>query len=487
MTQQNLKKELFSGTIWSIIDNAARQGITFIVFIALARLLQPEIFGLLSVSIIVVQIFRSVAFDSIATAIVRNSAASDKDYSTGFWMCFLASVPAFLILFFSAPFIEQILNIKGMAEVMRATSFIILTSGIARMHEAWLTFHLKFKSLAIRSSISVIFGGLVGIVMAMKGYGISSLIAQQIVTSLTELSLLWIVTPWRPKFVFSKSSFKEITSYSKHVALTGITNAANQNSDIFFVTYYLGSFSAGLYSTGKRITNTLNFVVSAALMRVSLPAFARLQNDDEQLRSAYLNSSAITAIFTAPIFIGLAVLSKDIILLTVGEKWMGSVVVMQVVTIIGFLTSIGYYNQSIMLVKNKPQWQTRLTLLYAVTNILSFYIFTRYGLLATALAFSLRALLLYPVSAWCAITLIGLNWKKYVADLAPSIISSFIMAAIIIGVQYLSQPLHIILRLSIAILTGAISYFIILYFLSPPHYKNFIVQKVAVLKAKFAS
>lgn len=476
MAAKSVGKEMYKGTIWSLIDNFVRQAITFVIFIFLARLLTPDIFGMLTVAMLIVQVFKSVVFDSVATAILRKGEPQEIDYNTAFWFCQILSLPAFLILFFSAGFIEDFIGTKDLGVVIQATSVIILTSGVTRIHEVWLTHRMDFKTLAIRSSISVTIAGAAGVLLAMRGYGIMSLVVQQLSASLIELILLWSITPWRPKLQFSRTTLSEIFHFSKHVALTGITNFANQNSDTFFVTYYLGSAATGIYSTGKRITNTLNAVISSSLLRVSLPAFSKLQHDDEQLRNTYLNSTALTAMITAPIFAGVSVLSKDITLLMLGEKWLDSVPIMQIVTIIGFLTSIGYYNQSIMLVKNKPQWQTRLTLLYAITNVTAFMIFTRFGLFYTALVFSLRALLLYPISVWCALTLIDLKAVKYVKALVPSIISALIMGAAMVFLSEQIADLPIIARLILLTAAGSVTYLLVLYFILPEHYKVYAVN-----------
>ncbi len=476
MAAKSVGKEMYKGTVWSLIDNFVRQAITFIIFIFLARLLNPNIFGMLTVAMLIVQVFKSVVFDSVATAVLRKAEPSDIDYNTAFWFCQILSLPAFLILFFFADYLENFIGTEGLGVVIQATSVIILTSGVTRIHEVWLTHRMDFKTLAIRSSISVTLGGIAGVVLAMKGYGIMSLVVQQLSASLIELILLWSITPWRPKAQFSQKSLSEIFHFGKHVALTGITNFANQNSDTFFVTYYLGSAATGIYSTGKRITSTLNTVISSSLLRVSLPAFSKLQNDDEQLRSTYLNSTALTAMITAPIFAGVSVLSRDITLIMLGEKWLESVPIMQIVTIIGFLTSIGYYNQSIMLVKNKPQWQTRLTLLYAISNVTAFMIFTRFGLFYTALAFSLRALLLYPVSAWCALTLINLKSTTYIKSLLPSLFAASIMGVVMISLSTQIQHLPIIARLILLTVAGALSYAAVLYFIIPTHYKEYAIN-----------
>jgi len=479
MEPVTIKKAIYRGTIWSLIDNFARQMITLAVFIVLARMLAPSLFGLLATAILIVQGFKAIAFDSIGTALVRKKAPTDIDYNTGFWTCVGLSVPAFLILFFLGPLLESWLDAPGLSQVVRGVSLMILCSGLSRIHEARLTHEMNFRPLAIRSFISVVAGGAVGIGMAFNGYGVESLIAQQIVTSLCEFILLWTLSKWTPSFQVSRASFMELIHYSKYVSTTAATNFANQNSDIFFVTYYLGAAASGFYATGKRITNTLNIVISTALMRVSLPAFSRLQDNEAQLRSTYLHSTALTAMVTAPMFVGLAILSHDVVLLLLGEKWLPSVPVMQIITIIGFLTSIGYYNQSIMLVKNKPQWQTRLALLYAVTNIAAFVVFTRYGLVFTALAFSLRALLLFPVSVWCAITLISVRWRDYVAAVMPSLVASAFMAVVVLFASTTMTETSVIVRLPLLIAVGVVAYAVLLYFVMAREYRNLVVEFAA--------
>ncbi|RNI25602.1 lipopolysaccharide biosynthesis protein [Rufibacter latericius] len=473
-------KTFFKGTIWAIIDNFFRQAITLSVFVVLARLLEPEVFGLLSFSFVFVNIFVAVINDGIVTAIVRKENPEEVDYNTGFWLCLGCSIPAFLFLFFTAGFFEDLTDSKGLAIVMRATSFIILTTGLSSIHEVWLRRRMDFKTIAIRSIISVGLGGLVGVYLAMQGFGVTSVLAQQLTTAITQLILLWFTTTWRPGLNVSKTSLKEILNFSKYIALTNLSNAANQNSDVFFVTYFLGPVSTGIYTTGKRISSTLNTVISTALLRVSLPAFSKLQNDEAGLAKIYLQSTTLTAMVTAPIFAGIAMLSKDITLLILGEKWLASVPIMQVVTIIGFLTSIGYYNQSTMVAKNKPQWQTRLTLLYAISNVTAFLIFTRFGLLATALAFAGRAILLYPVSVWCALQLTGVNWGKYVKALLPALLSAFLMVLVLAQAATYLVSTPLILRLIILVALGGATYCSLLYLFMPGAYRKYMVETVQV-------
>lgn len=457
-SKKNKDVGVVSGTIWSILDNATSQIITFVIFIILARFLNAEIYGVLAISVLVIQFFRNVIFDSISTSIVRKEKPTRVDYNTAFWSCVLFSLPAFLIVLAIAPLIQTIMGINDLAFVIRWTALTILLTGIARTFEIWLTHNLMFKQLAIRSIISIIVGGLIGIYLAYKGYGVISLMAQQVVTILVSLIVLVFTTPWKPGISVSRASFKEMFNYGKHVSLGGVTNFANQNSDIFFISYFLGATPAGLYSVGKKLVNTFTTVLSSAFMRVSLPAFARVKSDGDKLRNHYLNATYFTILLTAPVFFGLSAVSYDVTLLVFGEKWIDAAPIMSIVSFVGCLVSIGYYNHNIMFACDKPQWQSRLTLCYAITNIIFFIIFVRFGIIATAIAFTLRTVLMYPLSVWCAISLINVKWTTYIRSIMYPLISASIMLfCVLLFNKYFShEPSWLMLIVKVVI--GALIY-----------------------------
>jgi len=368
------------------------------------------------------------------------------------------------------------MKVPELANVIRGTGIIIVVSGLSRTHEAWLTHNMMFRPLAIRSICSITIGGIVGVVLAYKGFAVTSLVVQQVVTSLISLVTLWLTTPWKPKMKISKDSIRESLGFSKHVALSNITNFANQNSDVFFITYFLGTAGAGIYSAGKRIVNTLNTVLSSALMRVSLPAFTRYKNDLNEFGNKYLQATYFTVLVTAPAFVGLSALSHDITFLLLGNKWMPSVPIMQIVSAVGFVTSIGYYNHSVMFARDKPEWQARLTLVYAISNVIAFYIFVRFGLIATALVFSIRTILLYPISAWCALTLLNLTFKQYIKEIFVPIICSGVMCLLLIGMQEFTYLNESWVGIVAKVFSGAFFYFILIFTFSSKSKKMMILS-----------
>jgi O-antigen/teichoic acid export membrane protein len=458
MSGQPLKSQVLRGAFWSFTENVALQGLTFIIFVVLARLLDPVVFGLLATASLFVQLFKATVCDSIATAVVSKADPTDEDYSTAFLLTVALSIPAFLILLLAAGLIASAFGTPSLAGVLQGVGVMLVFNGLSRTHEAWLTRHLQFKSLALRSTIATTAGGVVGIILASLGQGVLSLVLQQVTLSLVSLMTLWTVTKWRPKLQFSPASALYIYRYSRHVAITGVTNFVNQSSDVFFITYFLGPASAGIYSAGKRILTAINAVFAGALQRIALPAFAEVQREPARMSRAFLEAVAITATVTAPIFAGLICLSDDLTRVLLGEKWMAASPIMAILSVTGFIQSLGYYNHSVMLANGKPHWQTKLTLLYAVTNVLAFLCVASYGLVAVAAAFTIRMVVLYPISIGLAVRLLPISWWSYLKAILPSLFCATLMSLCVIAARSQLSFLTEWEKIAVLVPLGAVVY-----------------------------
>ncbi len=458
MSNASLKQRVARGAVWSLVDSLTTQGMTFALFIVLGRMLGPHVLGLLATAMVFVQLFRALVCDSIATAVISRENPTDEDYSTAFWLILLFSLVASLFLFFSAPALENLLRVAGLRAVLQGTSVIVLFTGFSRIHEAWLTRNVDFRSMAVRSAVGIGCGGVAGVALAANGYGIESLVTQQVVQSLIAGCVLFKLSKWRPSRCFSKQSAKEILHYAKHASTTALTNFGNQNSDLLFISYFLGAAASGTYSTAKRVLTALNAVLGGALTRIALPAFAHVQAERSRLTRAYLDATALTATATAPLFAAVGCLAPELINVFLGSQWEAAIPVMQILAVTGFVQSIGYYNHTVMLVSGKPHWQTLLTFVYAVTNIMAFCLVTKWGLVAVATAFTGRMLILYPVSVHCALRLLNLSPLAYIKGILPQIVSTAVMIGVMLGAKEMCASLSPALRLAVVGLSGGVAF-----------------------------
>ncbi|WP_404543482.1 lipopolysaccharide biosynthesis protein [Bradyrhizobium sp. USDA 223] len=461
-------RSIVSGVIWSALDSAVGQALTLAIYMIMARLLSPQILGIVATGALALEFCRAVLIESIAIAVQARPDPKDEDYTASFWLIAGLSLFAALALFASSGAIERFSGLSDIAIVLKGFCIVVAVQGLSRTHEAWLTRNQLFRSLAIRSLSSISIGGAVGIALAIQGYGVVALVGQLVSTSLISLVSLWILTPWRPRLRVSRQAVIDLLSYARYVALTGITNFANANSDLIFVTWYTGAAGAGFYSLAKRLVNAVSTVIGNALNRVFFSTIAGLQHDREASRSTLVDFVKYTSLLTAPLFAGIAALAPDLIVGFFGSKWGEAAPLLAIMSITGFLTTIGLYNHSVILAFGKPHWQTWLTLIYAVSNITIFILAAPFGLIAIAVGYVVRALLLYPLSAGASMRILALGIRPYAAALMPALAGSAVMACAVVAASVTMPAASPWLRLAALVLLGSSVYLAVVMAVARP-------------------
>lgn len=461
-------RSIVSGVIWSALDSAVGQALTLAIYMIMARLLSPQILGIVATGALALEFCRAVLIESIAIAVQARPDPKDEDYTASFWLIAGLSLFAALALFASSGAIERLSGLSDLAIVLKGFCIVVAVQGLSRTHEAWLTRNQLFRSLAIRSISSISVGGAVGIALALQGYGVLALVGQLVSTSLISLVSLWVLTPWRPRLRVSRQAVIDLLSYARYVALTGITNFANANSDLIFVTWYTGAAGAGFYSLAKRLVNAVSTVIGNALNRVFFATIAGLQHDREASRSTLVDFVKYTSLLTAPLFAGIAALAPDLIVGFFGSKWGEAAPLLAIMSITGFLTTIGLYNHSVILAFGKPHWQTWLTLIYAVSNIAIFIVAAPFGLIAIAVGYVVRAVLLYPLSAGASMRILALRVRPYAAALMPALAGSAVMACAVVAASITMPAMSPWLRLAALVLLGSSVYLAVVMAVARP-------------------
>jgi O-antigen/teichoic acid export membrane protein len=461
-------RSIISGVIWSALDSAVGQSLTLVIYMMMARLLSPQILGVVATGALALDFCRSVLIESVAIAVQARAEPKDEDYTASFWLIAGLSLLAALALFVSSDAIERFSGLSDMALVLKGFCIVVAVQGLSRTHEAWLTRNQLFRSLAIRSLLSISAGGAVGIALASQGYGVLALVGQLVTTSLISLISLWTLTPWTPGFRFSRTAASELLRYARYVALTGITNFANANSDLIFVTWYTGAAGAGFYSLAKRLVNAVSIVIGNALNRVFFATIAGLQHDQGASRATLVDFVMYTSLLTAPIFAGIAALAPDLIVDFFGLKWIEAAPLLSIMSVTGFLTTIGLYNHSVILAFGKPHWQTWLTLIYAVSNITIFVVAAPFGLIAIASGYVVRALALYPLSAGASMRILSLGIRPYILALMPASVGSAVMTGAVVGASVALPAMSSWLRLAALVLFGSAVYLVVVFAMARP-------------------
>jgi PST family polysaccharide transporter len=307
-----------SAVKWALVMNWGTQGIAALVTFVLAAILGPKDYGLVAMAMLYISFIQMFLAQGLAAAIVQRKDLEEEHLDSVFWVTMLGGVVFCGISIALSGWWERVqLDAPGLARVIQALSVILIIRGLTIVQEAMLRRTMSFKKLAIRSNIAALVGGCVGVGMALNGFGVWSLVVQELVTSTCEVVLLWSVGTWRPRFRFSTRNLREVLGFSMHVFVAQLGTFVQRRSDALIIGLFFGPVAVGLYRLADRLINLVIEIATRPFTVVALPHFSRYQDDPDGLRNGVIKCIKSTTLVTLPLMALVAGLG-GLICLTLG-------------------------------------------------------------------------------------------------------------------------------------------------------------------------
>lgn len=464
----NLRQQALKGLLWSALEKWGGKFFALLVFLMLARLLEPADFGLVALAGVFISLVQVLVQQGFAAAIIQRDDLQGIHLNTAFWINFGTGLLMMVVSLVAAQPIAHLLREPALEPVIRMLSPVFFLASLNSVQAAILQRDLAFQALAIRTLIANVVGGIVGVGMAFSGFGVWSLVGQQLAGKTTEVIVLWQASPWRPGFRVSMEHFKELFSFSVNIVGMGLLNFVNRRSDDFLIGYFLGSVALGYYTVAYNILTTLMDVLTSVTKQVAFPVFSKLQNEPERLRRAFYTTTRYTAFISFPVLLGLAATAQEAIPVIFGSQWEPSIPVMQLLALAGMFISIVSFNNSVLMAIGKPSWGLLTMTLAAIVNIIAFSIAVRWGIVAVAAAVAIRGYVFFPLLMWIMHKLVGVSYGTYLRQFVVSFFGALVMAAAVTGLRPLVAPsVSDPVFLGLAVGVGAILYFTIVYLFAP--------------------
>lgn len=456
------------GLVWSAAQSWGGQVVTLIVFAMLARLLDPSAFGLIAMANVFVAFTKVFVDQGFAMAIIQRRDLEQGHLNTAFWTNVAIGLVLMCVGIVAAGGVAQLFDEPRLTQIVRVLSIVFLASSLSAVQQALLKREFEFKKLAIRSLIAVVLSGIVGVSMAYQGYGVWSLVGQQVTYSVVQLALLWRVSQWRPGLKISARHFTDLFSYGANIVGINLTEFFNRNADKFLIGFYLGPIPLGYYAVAYKLLETLSRLFASVTRPVTFSSFSAMQSDANRIRSAFYSATQLTSLITFPMFAGLAVIAPYLIVLIFGQQWQASVPVVQVLMIVGILESVSLYNGNVMLAMGKPSWRFKLNLLNAIVNVVAFAIAIRWGIVAVAAAYVIRAYLLSPFALILVRRLINIRISTYLLNYSvPLLATAVMMVTVFFTNSYLATHVSPNWHITLSVALGVIVYSLTAATLSP--------------------
>lgn len=450
----SLKQKTAKGLFWSSVQNFSVKGFEFVLMLFMARLLGPREYGtigLLGVFMALSNLFINSGFGS---GLIRKKDRTQDDLCTVFFFNIGMSVLCYIVLFIVAPYVAKFYNIPVLSPLLRFIGITLIIGAFNTVQVAVFNFTMNFKTQAQISIAHIVIAGLVGLTLAFLGYGVWALAWQQVIASISACILCWTRAPWKPSWLFSKKSFKELFNYGYKLVITGLINTLYNNVYPVIVGKF---FSADILGHSSRASHWASFPSSnltIILTNVTFASLAKIQDDDIRLGRAYRKMIRTSAFVIFPSMFGLSAVSVPLMGVVLGPKWG---LCAQILTIISFtymLSPIHSLNSNLILVKGRSDITLKLSIIQKIIG-LTFMLTAafNFGVMAIFYAGLISSILMLFMNTYYTGKFINVGFWKQMKDITPTLILCIIMYAAVRLVMFAIPNIYI--QLVVSILVGA--------------------------------
>ena len=454
----SLKRQAISGVKWSTVSQIGRQGAQLLTTVILARVLTPSDFGLVGMAMVVigfVGIFKGLG---TSAAIIQKQELSDELLSSIFWVNVGFGFLVMLALFFGAPLGGLFYREPRVIPVLQALSLSFFISGLSVLQQALLERALAFQTLAKVELSAVISGSVVGIALALLGFGVWSLVFQSLTTVTVTTILLWAFSSWKIRWIFQWNEVKSVSSYSLNLLGYSIFNYMARNADYLLIGRYLGAQDLGYYTLAYRILLFPLQNISGVISRVMFPVYSGIQSDNSRFAKTYLRVAITIALITFPMM-GVLVLAKPMVLTVFGEEWQPIILLIMILTPVGMIQSIGATVGPVYQAKGRTDWMFWWGIGAGTLAMIAFIVGLRWGIVGVATAYAIASFILVYHNFAIPFRLIGLNFLRFLKALQKPFVSSMVMlVALVIFELTLAKTLSYPLELVVGIVLGSVIY-----------------------------
>ncbi|MEG2242266.1 MAG: lipopolysaccharide biosynthesis protein [Muribaculaceae bacterium] len=345
----NLKLRTARTIKWNTIDKVSSQVLYAITGVVLANVLSKEDFGLVG-AILVFQAFANLFVDSgFSNALIQRKDPTNTDYSTVFYFNLASSIFIYAILWFCAPIIADIFHDDRLIDLSRVMFLTFILSATAIVQTNRLMKQMNVRMIAMSNVVGLVISGIVGIIMALNGWGAWAIVWQSIILASVKSVILWITTSWIPTLSFSFTSLKSIFAVGAGVMTSSFLNTVFLNLYSFIIGAYYSLAQLGIYTQADKWSKMGVASLSQIITASFLPVMSNFQDDKDRFHRAIAKTNKFTAYILLPSMGFLFIAASPIFHILFGTKWDAAIILFQILVLRGVFTVLtSLYNNYIL-------------------------------------------------------------------------------------------------------------------------------------------
>lgn len=446
---------------WSAVDVVARQGIAFAVSVTLARMLAPEIFGIVTVLLVFVSIANIVVDAGFSSALIQDPNPGQDDATTVFWINMGASSIIVLAFWAAAPSIAAFFRVPELEPLTYLMATSIVVSALGAVHNALLAKHLEFKGMSRVGFISTAVAGFAAIVAAHYGAGVWALAVQSLTASALTTATLWLISDWRPSFRFSIHAARRLFGFGGFVFLSSVLEAMYARAYVVLIGKWHGVYDLGIYGRANDLSQMPSVFMGGVVSRVLFSLFSMTDAETDTIRRRMKRAVTGIMFVHVPIMLGLIAVAPQFVPAVFGPKWLPSVPFLQVLCVAGIFWPLHAINLQALLGRGYSELYFRLEVAKKVVGVACLIAGAFFGLMGIALGQLVAGFIALVINAHYSESRLGYGLFEQLRDSAPALSVGLAMAVSVFGLDIMLSPYfdgRSVLRLALLVVAGAFVY-----------------------------
>lgn len=466
------KKQFTAGAFWKITETVAAKGVSFLISLVLLQILTPDDYGIIAITTTFTSLSDILIDGGFSTALVRKKDVDKYDYSSVFVASLFIATVLYIGMYIGSPFISSVYKRPELVNILRVVGIVLFIQAFASTRNALIHREMKFKLLFSCNLISSVISGIVGILAALNGFGVWSLVIQQLLQQLLATILLFIRLKWKFSFIFKWNRFCEIFKFSVGVMGAALLNYAGGSINNLLVGKVYSLTDLGYSDKGGQLPMQASLYTFSSMSSILLPTLASYQDAKDEFKRILRKVISMTSFLVFPMMLGMMAVSYELICVLFTEKWLPALRIMQFSCIYYIATPFMLINIQVFYALGHEFLRVKTEIIRLFLILVSLFLFVFYfhfSISELACVSAIIAVIIALVTYYEVKKLIDYRLIEVYKDMRKSFLSSCIMFIIVTSINFV---LRNILKFSsdkvclcICVFVGMVSYVLMSYWL----------------------
>lgn len=478
--------KVFSGLIWKFFERFGTVGIQFIIQIILARLLSPDDYGAIALITVFITVSNVFVQNGFNTALIQRQDVTEEDYSSVFWISMLVALVCYIVLVILSPFIADFYSMPVLNNVLKVLGLTLFFGSYNSIQIAKISKEFKFKKLFYSSLIGMCMSGIAGIILAMNGFGVWTLVFQQLMNQVIISFVLYFQVDWKLKVIVNIDRVKLLFGFGSKLLVSSLIDVIYNNIYNLVIGKVYDSTTLGYYNRADQFPNLIVNNVNGSIQSVILPALAEHQDNKQRVKEMMRKAMTLSSYLVFPLMIGMAACAEPMIELLLTEKWLPCVLYLRLLCFSYMLWPIHTANLQAINAIGHSEIFLKLEIIKKIIGIVALVISIPFGVIIMVSMKVITGIISTFINALPNKTLLNYSYKSQIFDLLPTFIISTLMGVLV----YLSDNLlkavsvELLPRLIVDVITGVIIYVILSLVTKNKNFKYFLdmLKKIFIKK-----